>query len=51
MWDAVRYTKTERFWLATLGVFGFLVVNLAFFYGMLFQPDAMTAAWTNPVTK
>ena len=49
MWDAVRYTKTERFWLATLGVFGFLVVNGAFVYGMLFQPDTLTTAWTNPL--
>ena len=46
---AIRYTKTERFWLAALGVFGFFVVNGAFVYGMLFQPDALTAAWTNPM--
>ncbi len=49
MRHANYYTKTERFWLAALGVFGFIVVNGAFVYGMLFQPDALTAAWTNPI--
>ncbi len=49
MQNAIRYTHTERFWLAALGVFGFLVVNGAFAYGMVFQPDALMAAWTNPV--
>ncbi len=49
MRHAICYTRTERFWLAALGVFGFFVVNGAFAYGLLFQPDAMTAAWTNPL--
>ncbi len=49
MRHAIGYTPTERFWLAALGVFGFFVVNGAFAYGLLFQPDAMTAAWTNPI--
>ena len=49
MRDAIGYTHTERFWLAALGVFGFFAVNGAFVYGMLFQPDAMTAALTNPL--
>ncbi len=49
MRQAICYTKTERFWLAALGVFGFFAVNGAFAYGLLFQPDAMTAAWTNPL--
>ena len=49
MRPVICYTKTERFWLAALGVFGFFVVNGAFVYGMVFQPDAMTAAWTNPL--
>jgi len=30
-------------------VFGFFVVNGALAYGMLYQPDALTAAWTNPL--
>ena len=49
MRDAIRYTHTERFWLAALGVFGFFGVNGAFAYGLLFQPDALTAALTNPL--
>ena len=49
MQHAICYTHTERFWLAALGAFGFFVVNGAFVYGLLFQPDAMTAAWTNPL--
>ena len=49
MRNTIGYTPTERFWLAALGVFGFIVVNGAFVYGMLFQPDALTAAWTNPI--
>ena len=36
-------------WLAALGVFGFFVVNGAFAHGLLFQPDALTAALTNPL--
>ncbi len=46
---AIDYTLTERFWLAALGAFGFIAVNGAFAYGLLFQPDALTAAWTNPL--
>ena len=49
MRHAIDYTSTERFWLAALGVFGFLAVNGAFVYGLLFQPDALTAAMTNPL--
>jgi hypothetical protein len=45
----VEYTAAERFWLAVLGVFGFVAVNGAFVYGLLVQPDAMTAALTNPL--
>jgi len=49
MRQAICYTKTERFWLAALGAFGFFAVNGAFAYGLLFQPDALTAALTNPL--
>lgn len=45
---AIGYSPTERFWLAVLGAFGFLVANGAFAYGLLFKPDALTAALTNP---
>ncbi len=49
MRHAIDYTHAERFWLAALGAFGFFAVNGAFAYGLLFQPDALTAAWTNPL--
>jgi hypothetical protein len=45
----IEYTPGERFGLKVLGAFGFLVVNGLFAYGMVFQPDALTAAMTNPV--
>jgi hypothetical protein len=34
----IECTPIERFSLAALGVFGFLAVNEAFVYGLLFQP-------------
>ncbi len=49
MQHAICYTHTERFWLVALGVFGFLAVNGAFVYGLVFQPDALMAALTNPL--
>ena len=45
----IEYTRAERSWLMALGAFGFLAVNGAFAYGLLFQPDALKAALTNPV--
>ena len=45
----VEYSRHERFWLWALGIFGFVGVNGAFFYGILFDPNALQAALTNPV--
>lgn len=45
----IEYSHRERFWLWCLAVFGFFAVNTAFMYGLLFQPDAMVAALTNPI--
>lgn len=45
----VEYTRRERIWLVALAAFGFLAVNGAFAYGMLFQPDAMAEALANPL--
>ena len=45
----IEYNARERFWLAALGVFGFLAVNGAFVYGLLFQPDALSTALANPL--
>ncbi len=48
MRNAICYTHSERFWLAALGAFGFIAINGAFAYGLLFQPDALTVL-TNPL--
>ena len=45
----VEYGAGELFWLAALGVFGFLAINGAFVYGLLFQADALSTALTNPL--
>jgi len=45
----IDYTPTERFWLWTLCVVSFAVVNGAFLYGAFFRPDAMAEALANPV--
>ena len=45
----VEYSRHERFWLWALGIFGFVGVNGAFVYGILFDPDALQAALANPV--
>lgn len=45
-----EYTPTERFWLSLLGGFCFLILNGAFFYGMLFQPDSLMASLKNPLS-
>ena len=45
----VEYSPRERFWLWALGIFGFVGVNGAFVYGILFDPTALQAAMTNPV--
>lgn len=45
----VQYSRRERFWLWALAIFGFAGVNGAFFYGILFDPNALRAALTNPI--
>lgn len=45
----VEYSYRERFWLWVLCVFGFCMVNVAFLYGLLFQPDAIASALMNPI--
>jgi hypothetical protein len=47
---AVAYSEKERFWLWCLSVFGFSAVNTAFIYGMIFRPDALAGALTNPIS-
>ena len=50
MQQSKDYTPRERFWLILLGILGFTLVNGAFFYGLIFQPDAMVNALTNPIS-
>jgi hypothetical protein len=45
----IEYTPKERFWLIALGAFGFLVLNTVFGYALVFQPESLVAAFTNPV--
>jgi hypothetical protein len=45
----IEYSKRERFWLAALGVLGFLGLNGAFAYGLLFRPELMAEALSNPL--
>ena len=49
MTHETEYSYRERFWLWVLSIFGFFAVNVAFLYGVLFQPDAMLSALTNPI--
>ena len=49
MGNGVKYSSRERFWLWTLAVFGFVVVNGAFVCGLFFQPGAFSEAMTNPI--
>ena len=49
MRQPIEYSSKERFWLAMLGLFGFVVVNGAFFYVLLFQQQALFAALLNPL--
>ena len=50
MGTEIDYTPTERFWLWTLCVVSFAVVNGAFLYGAFVRPDAMAEALANPVS-
>lgn len=45
----VAYSARERFWLWVLAIFGVVGLNGAFLYGLVFQPNALRAAWANPV--
>ena len=49
MTNEKEYSQRERFWLWCLSVFGFFAVNVAFMYGLLFEPDAMVDALTHPI--
>ena len=44
-----EYSRKERFWLWSLSVFGFLIINSAFIYGLFFSPEMLFQAMNNPV--
>lgn len=43
------YSRNERFWLWTLGTFGFVGINGTFLFSVLYQPELLEAALSNPV--
>lgn len=43
------YSPAERRWLWTIAVIAFVGVNGAFIYGLVTNPDALAAAWRNPI--
>lgn len=45
----IEYTPRERFWLVVLGAVGFVAINGAFLYGLLFRPDYLASTLGNPV--
>jgi len=45
----VVYTARERFWLGVLALVGVVGVNGVFLWAALGQPQALRAAFTNPV--
>ena len=45
----IEYTPAERFWLSSLGIFGFIAINGAFAYGLVFQQDALLNVLTDPL--
>jgi len=45
----ISYSARERAWLWALAVVGLVGLNGAFLYGLVFRPDLLTSALTNPV--
>jgi hypothetical protein len=50
MESKVDYSKAERFWLWLLAVVGFVGLNGAFAYGLIYRPDSVSQAMANPVS-
>lgn len=46
----IRYTALERFLLLSLAAVGLVGVNGAFLYGVIIEPEALSAAMRNPVS-
>jgi hypothetical protein len=45
----VEYSSAERAWLVGLAVFGFVVLNGVFAYGLMVVPGSLHQALTNPI--
>jgi hypothetical protein len=48
--NLIQYNRWERFLLWSVCAVGFLVVNTAFIYGLVFRPDAIAGVLRNPVS-
>src|SRR3954453_24242606 len=48
--DAIAYSPRERAWLGAVAGAGFLVLNGTFCYCVVFRPDLLGAAMTNPIS-
>jgi hypothetical protein len=49
MTAVISYSRSERFWLGLLALISLIGLNGAFFYGLLFQPEALQGALRNPI--
>ena len=45
-----EYTNRERFWLWSLAVFCFVVLNSVFLWGLLVQPELILQSLKNPIS-
>ena len=50
MSQPVEYTRGEKVALIALGVVGIVALNTVFVYALVFQPDLVVQAHTNPVS-
>src|SRR3954469_17121120 len=50
MTDAIAYSPRERAWLGAIAGGGLLVLNGIFCYCVVFRPELLAAAMTNPIS-
>lgn len=50
MSQPVEYSRGEKVALVVLGVVGLVALNTVFIYALVFQPDLVVQAHTNPVS-
>src|SRR3954449_834403 len=49
MTDAIAYSPRERAWLGAIAGGGLLILNGIFCYCVVFRPELLAAAMTNPI--